>query len=73
MRHEDELLAKLHTGEATVGDLIDHADEIVAHPEVHGTATTQCVRMLLKVIDALVGAGEYELHQSDKLSEVLEG
>lgn len=74
-RHEDDLMAKLHDGSATVGDLIGHAEEvIVAHPEAHGTAVTEPVRLLLALIDVLTDADEHEsVHQNDKLSEVFEG
>lgn len=73
-RHEDDLLAKLHTGEATVGDLIGHADEvIVAHPEAYGTVVTEPVRLLLKLIDVLTAESDHAVLQHDKLSEVLEG
>lgn len=75
-RHEDDFPAKLHQGTATVGDLIEHAQEIIVEtPEAFGTATSDTVRLLLQLIDKMSSA-EYDaddIHQNDKLSEVLEG
>lgn len=53
-RYADDLMAKLRDRTATVGDVIDHAQEIIVDaPACWGTAVTEPVRLLLVVINAL--------------------
>ena len=63
-RYADDLMAKLHDGTATVGDVIDHAQEIIVEaPETWGTAVSTPVRLLLAIIDRQEAG--YEVHQHD--------
>lgn len=65
-RHEDDLAANLALGTATVGQVIEHAQEIIVEtPEAFGQTTADTVRILLDIIDVL--AGGTPVHQNDTL------
>lgn len=71
MSHSDEFMAKLYAEEATVGDLLDHAQEhIVEQPAMYGTATTEAVRFLIMIIDALCEPSHFEVQQHTNLREL---
>jgi hypothetical protein len=51
-RHEDDIAYALHTGTATVQDVLEHAQEfIVETPQAFGSDTSLVVRLLLDIID----------------------
>jgi len=64
-RHEDDFPSRLARGEATVGELMEHAQEIIVEtPEAFGTDTSETVRLLLVVINALSGALDVQQHHN---------
>lgn len=68
-RHEDDFPFRLARGEATVGDLVDHAQEIIAEtPEAYGQDVSRTVRLLLVVIDAL--SSGIDVHQHHNITEL---
>lgn len=68
-RYADDLMVKLNTGEATVGDVLAHSQEILAEaPEIWGTVVTEPVRLLLEIIVAL--AGGTPVHVGDKVTDL---
>jgi len=74
-RHEDDFINKYHVGTATVGDLMEHAEEILVEtPEAFGQSVSDCVRGLLDVIQALsAGLDVQQGHKLDELQDELRG
>jgi hypothetical protein len=71
-RYEDDFMAKLYQGTATVGDLLDHAQEIIVEaPAIWGTVVTEPVRLLLLLLDT-VSDEEMGVHQHTNLRELQE-